>query len=77
MAGPVYPEAKNHYYWKYEIRKSVNKKSQMSLRDVLVLAPLSIDYPGVAVRQWLVAPVASYFNVLHSAYILHSKYCFS
>ena len=41
MAGPVYPEAKKiiiigNRLW--EIRKSVNKKSQMSLRDVLVLA---------------------------------------
>ena len=37
-------------------------------------------YPGVTVRQWQSRPSSRcYFNgpLLHSAYILHSKYCFS
>ena len=44
------------------------------------IGPLSLDYPGVAVRQWPSRPSSRcYFNgpLLHSAYILHSKYCFS
>ena len=38
------------------------------------IGPLSLDYPGVAVRQWHSRPSSRcYFNgpLLHSAYILH------
>ena len=44
------------------------------------IGPLCLAYPGVAVRQWRSRPSSRcYFNgpLLHSAYILHSKYCFS
>ena len=44
------------------------------------IGPLCLAYPVVAVRQWLSRPSSRcYFNgpLLHSAYILHSKYCFS
>ena len=44
------------------------------------IGPLCLAYPGVTVRQWQSRPSSRcYFNgpLLHSAYILHSKYCFS
>ena len=48
----MYYEEENHDYWKQigEMRKSFNKKSQMSLRDVLVLAHICIMESDISWR---------------------------